>query len=70
MLGSVTLNKRKPLNFLLTANEAQLVDLSCKENLKGKFSDSSVCIFWLNAATVYSEHSDIALSMFLPFSTT
>jgi len=55
---------------LLAANEAQLVDLSCNENLKGKFSDSSLSISWLNAATVYSKLSDIALSTFLQYSTT
>jgi len=41
------------LKYLLAANEAQLIDLSCDENLRGKFSDSSsLCIFWLNATTV------------------
>jgi len=44
MLGSVTLNHK---SFLLAANEAQLVDLSCNENLKVKFSDSSLSIFGL-----------------------
>jgi len=27
------------IKFLLAANEAQLIDLSCDENLRGKFSD-------------------------------
>ena len=34
---------------LFAANEAQLADLSCNENLEGKFSDSSLSIFWLYA---------------------
>src|SRR6218665_1806249 len=33
------------LKLLPAANEAQLIDLSCDENLRGKFSDSSLCIF-------------------------
>jgi len=31
--------------ILFAANEVQLLDLSCDENLKGKFSDSSLSIF-------------------------
>jgi len=40
LLGSETLFKwtSPTLFFLSTANEAQLLDLSCKEDLKGKFS--------------------------------
>src|SRR6218665_288473 len=38
--------------------------------VKGESSRISIFLFlWLNAATVYSELSDIALSMLLPFST-
>src|SRR6218665_916310 len=32
------------LKLLPAANEARLIDLSCDENLRGKFSDSSLCI--------------------------
>ena len=55
---------------LSAANEAQLIDLSCDRTLKGKLSESSLSIFWLNGETVFPELSDIALSMLLPFSTT
>ena len=55
---------------LSAANEAQLIELSCDGTLKEKFSESSLSIFWLNAATVFPELSDIALSVLLPFSTT
>src|SRR6218665_1276835 len=36
------------LKYLLAANEAQLIDLSCDENLMGKFSDSSVVVVVFN----------------------
>lgn len=55
---------------LSAANEAQLIDLSCDGAFRDKFSESSLSTFWLNAAAVFSELSDIALSILLPFSTT
>ena len=40
---------------LSAAYEAQLIDLSCDGTLKGKLSESSLSIFWLNGATVFPE---------------
>ena len=53
---------------LSVANEAQLIDLSCDGSLKGKFLESSLSIFWLNATSLFPELSDMAVSML--FSTT
>ena len=58
---SVTLFKcmdvTRPKVTWSAANEAQLIDLSCNGTLKGKLSESSLSILWLNVASVFPELS-------------
>src|SRR6218665_3720044 len=59
------ITKVRPIFF--GTNEEQLIVAIIS---KRTFSESSLSFLWLDAATVYSELSKIALSMLLPFSTT
>ena len=70
MFGSITiLQADRPMSLkLLCLVQIKHATDSCDENLKGKFSERSLSIFWLKPVTVYPELSEIVLSMLWPFS--